>query len=619
MGTDRSGKVEATSEAENPGAERVSVLDQALWARFSEEPELDEFVRVWLALLIRQAGGVAGGVVVLELEAGSGFVPAATWPKDGDPDARLMQAVEAALERESPAQVGGIAVAQPIPVDGELVGCVGLLFHEPVDDAAERLRALRWGTGWLVAAIRRNAMRGSTRERGKMSAVLDTTAVVLDAESFQGACMAAVNGLARELDCAQVALGFVKRKDMTVAAISDVAEFRLATGNTRALERAMSEAADQAGSVLYPRRENQEYMVDLGHADLVRDYRTGELLTVPLFTGDRAIGALHFQKPQGAAFAADEVMVAEAAGAVLGPLLADKRRADRLLLTVAWEALQGQLARLLGPGYLGRKVAGLAVLALVGFFAFATGEFRVTAQAEVQGQVIRSIVSPFDGHIAEQFTRAGDIVRAGEVIAALDERDLRIELLRWQTDLARYEGEYDKALAELDRPAARIAEANIEQARARIELAERQLARAKLVAPFDAIVISGDLSQSLGATVERGEQLFELAPLENYRVNLEVEESELDEIAVGQKGILVLSSLPSERYEVEVNRITPSLETGDGRNFARVEARLLGGGQQIRPGMRGVAKVYVEDRKLISIWAQPLIDWLRLAFWRWTP
>ena len=41
-------------------------------------------------------------------------------------------------------------------------------------------------------------------------------------------------------------------------------------------------------------------------------------------------------------------------------------------------------------------------------------------------------------------------------------------------------------------------------------LIDAQLSRTRIVAPFDAIVVKGDLSQSLGAPVERGNVLFEL-------------------------------------------------------------------------------------------------------------
>jgi hypothetical protein len=35
--------------------------------------------------------------------------------------------------------------------------------------------------------------------------------------------------------------------------------------------------------------------------------------------------------------------------------------------------------------------------------------------------------------------------------------------------------------------------------------------------------------------------------------------------------------------------------------------------------MEGVAKVEVGERKLWWVWTHTLVDWLRLATWRWLP
>ncbi len=36
---------------------------------------------------------------------------------------------------------------------------------------------------------------------------------------------------------------------------------------------------------------------------------------------------------------------------------------------------------------------------------------------------------------------------------------------------------------------------------------------------------------------------------------------------------------------------------------------------RLRPGMEGVGKVQVGDRKLIWIWTRYLVDWLRIQLW----
>jgi hypothetical protein len=137
-------------------------------------------------------------------------------------------------------------------------------------------------------------------------------------------------------------------------------------------------------------------------------------------------------------------------------------------------------------------------------------------------------------------------------------------------------------------------------------------------------VVSGDLSQSLGAPLERGQVMWELAPLDAYRVILQVDERDIADLRVGQKGELVLSSMPGQRHALSVAKITPVSTPKEGRNVFRVEAQIeargkAGGDSRLRPGMEGVAKVEVDERRLISIWTRRLTDWLALKSWSWLP
>jgi multidrug efflux pump subunit AcrA (membrane-fusion protein) len=164
-----------------------------------------------------------------------------------------------------------------------------------------------------------------------------------------------------------------------------------------------------------------------------------------------------------------------------------------------------------------------------------------------------------------------------------------------------------------------VLSAKLAQAEAQLELFDDQLARTQLVAPFDGIVVKGDLSQSLGTPVKRGELLFELAPLEGYRVILEVDDRDIADVVVGERGRLALSALPGEDMAFAVERITPVSTAEDGRNYFRVEARLEQPSEALRPGMTGVAKIDAGSRRLAWIWTHRFLDWLRLWTWSWWP
>jgi hypothetical protein len=102
-------------------------------------------------------------------------------------------------------------------------------------------------------------------------------------------------------------------------------------------------------------------------------------------------------------------------------------------------------------------------------------------------------------------------------------------------------------------------------------------------------------------------------------VIVEVDERDITDVAVGQQGELVLSSMPDNVFRLIIEKITPVSVAKEGRNYFRVEARLENSSERLRPGMEGFGKISIDRRKLIWIWTHELIDWVRLKLWRWIP
>jgi hypothetical protein len=130
-------------------------------------------------------------------------------------------------------------------------------------------------------------------------------------------------------------------------------------------------------------------------------------------------------------------------------------------------------------------------------------------------------------------------------------------------------------------------------------------------------VVSGDLSQRLGGSATKGDVLFTVAPAGNFRVDLDVKESRITALRVGQEGVLHLSALPSQAFGFTVQKITPKTVAQNGATYFVIEA-LLDPGQplaQLQPGMEGVGKIDVGSGWLLGIWTRDLAEWLRLKIW----
>ena len=228
-------------------------------------------------------------------------------------------------------------------------------------------------------------------------------------------------------------------------------------------------------------------------------------------------------------------------------------------------------------------------------------------------------VAPFDGYVTEAFVRAGSAVRQGQVLATLDDRDLKLERARWDAEKEQVARKYREALAKHDRAASRVLAAQLSQVEAQLALSEEKLARTQLVAPFDGVVVAGDLSQMLGAPVEKGKVLFELAPLGKYRVILQVDERDIAHVTSGQRGELALTGVTGATLPFMLKTVTSVATAQEGRNFFRAEAQLEDTSVRIRPGMEGVGKVSVGERRLLWIWTRNFVNWVRISFWTWMP
>ena len=527
---------------------------------------------------------------------------------------------------DTSAQPVGLFVALPLGPGSQpiAVAAVALASGSSAALAPESVaEQLRWGAGWLEALPWARRSKDVSTDIARAASSLDFLAAIGEQPRLQGMAIAVANDLAARLRCDRVSVGVIRRNgSIRLRAISHSASFKGQGRLVDAIENAMEEALDQRSSVAYPPLPSTERAVTMAHRALTEIIRVQgtSLISVVMADGKgEPVGAITFERHRNESFDKEALQLAEAIAALLGPIVGLQLRANRLLAGRIIDRVDDGLISLFGPRRPGLKLGVIGVISLALFLALAKGEHRVTAKSVLEGEVQRAAVAPFDGFIRAAPVRAGDTVKAGDVLAALEDRDLILERLKWRAERDKLVQKQREVRAKHDRTNLVILDSQIRQAEAQLALAEEKLSRARILAPFDGIVVSGDLSQMLGSPVEKGKLLFEIAPLNSYRLIIHVDERDVRYVAMGQSGTVAFAGVPWTPLRMILSKITPVTVAEEGRNSFRIEARLTELGPHLRPGMEGVAKIETGQRSLVWIWMRAVIEWLRLAAWKYLP
>ena len=135
-------------------------------------------------------------------------------------------------------------------------------------------------------------------------------------------------------------------------------------------------------------------------------------------------------------------------------------------------------------------------------------------------------------------------------------------------------------------------QAQTDQARAQMVLAEDDLRKSRLYAPFDGFVTVKDVEEQ--EYVQAGTPVLTLAHLDEVWVKTYVPETQLGKVRLGQKGEVISDTFPGKRYSGLVTFISPEAEftpknvqTKEERVklVYRIKVTLKNPNQELKPGM----------------------------------
>lgn len=216
-----------------------------------------------------------------------------------------------------------------------------------------------------------------------------------------------------------------------------------------------------------------------------------------------------------------------------------------------------------------------------------------TASLEAENEA--TVVARSTGIVQDIFVEEGDRVKAGQVLAKLDDEKLAFEvnralsnLKKLEADLARSQELFDKKL--VSQEAYQTVQYNYEAQKTAYESAKLDLEFTRIKAPIDGIISERMVKK--GNLVPSNQSLFKVTDFDPLLAVVFVPEKEMSKIKSGQNARMSFDALPNLMFNASVLRISPVVDQKTGTFRAVVEVR--DPSNVLKPGMFGRVQVIYE-------------------------
>ena len=255
----------------------------------------------------------------------------------------------------------------------------------------------------------------------------------------------------------------------------------------------------------------------------------------------------------------------------------------------------------------------LAAVLLVGLVPM---PYRVATECEVQPLQRRYVCAPFEAQLGQCRVEPGDVVVRDQLLATLDEREIRMELAQVEADYHRAAKKRDGLVAAHESGEARLASFEADSLRARNELLRHRTDNLQLKSPIDGMIIEGDHRDNEGMPLETGKSLFQIAPLDKLKIELFVPDADVRYVQAGMNATIRLEAFPFESWRGEIVRVQPAAEIHHDDSVFVATVCIENPGERLRPGMTGSARISSVWRPVAWNWLhQPIARCLRWVGW----
>lgn len=256
----------------------------------------------------------------------------------------------------------------------------------------------------------------------------------------------------------------------------------------------------------------------------------------------------------------------------------------------------------------------------------------LNASGYVVAQRKAAVASKVTGRLVEVMVEEGSKIKKGQVLARLENEDTlaavdqaaaslnaaRFALVQAQAEFHDAELTFDRhkelmaaglisrSLFDSSEARYKVASASVDAAEAAVSAQEAALTSARVAleytvvrAPFDAVVLTknadaGDIVTPIGAAANAKSAVVTIADMGSLQVEVDVSESGLHNVTVGQPCEIQLDAFPDARFRGELHMIVPTADRSKATVLVKV--RFIDRDSRILPEMS--AKVAFLSRKI---------------------
>ncbi|MFL5351405.1 efflux RND transporter periplasmic adaptor subunit [Archangium sp.] len=234
----------------------------------------------------------------------------------------------------------------------------------------------------------------------------------------------------------------------------------------------------------------------------------------------------------------------------------------------------------------------------------------------LQARRAAAMRSEVQGAVVEMAVEQGQEVKKGQLLARIEDTTLRNQLIAARTavrlahnslQVARAEEERNRKLSdagvitrrELERAvlAHYQAQAQLSEAEARLALAQQQLSRTHLRAPFDGVV--SERHASAGDIVQPGAPLYTVIDPTSLRLEASVPASQLNLLEPGVRVDFNVSGYGERTFAGRIERINPAVDPATGQ--VRLYVTLPNTEQTLLTGLSAEGRVAALQRQALAV------------------